>query len=108
MELTIIGLCGVILIVCLLYVITLHTMREMHETLEDNKILISHLFDAIREARAEIDDVKNPPAFVTDPFTKPKHIYQSQDQIIVPITPDEIRARNYKKIKEGAEYGSAE
>jgi len=44
-------------------------------------------------------------AKVTDPFTKPKPIYSSTNHIIVPKTPTEIRNQNYKKIKEGIEYG---
>ena len=44
-------------------------------------------------------------AKVTDPFTKPAPIYSSTNHIIVPKTPTEIRNQNYKKIKEGIEYG---
>ena len=44
-------------------------------------------------------------AKVTDPFTKPAPIYSSTNHIIVPKTPTEIRNQNYKKIKEGLEYG---
>ena len=44
-------------------------------------------------------------AKVTDPFTKPKPIYSSTNHIIVPKTPTEIRNQNFKKIKEGIEYG---
>ena len=44
-------------------------------------------------------------AKVTDPFTKPKEIYSSTNHIIVPKTPTEIRNQNFKKIKEGIEYG---
>lgn len=44
-------------------------------------------------------------AKVTDPFTKPKEIYSSTSHIIVPKTPTEIRNQNFKKIKEGIEYG---
>ena len=42
---------------------------------------------------------------VTDPFQKPKEIYSSTNHIVVPKTPTEIRNQNYKKIKEGIEYG---
>lgn len=44
-------------------------------------------------------------AKVTDPFTKPKEIYSSTSHIVVPKTPTEIRNQNFKKIKEGMEYG---
>ena len=44
-------------------------------------------------------------ARVTDPFTKPAPIYSSTNHIIVPKTPTEIRNENFKKIKEGLEYG---
>lgn len=108
MELTIIGLAIVTTIVCILYAVELNTVRRVAEEVEDNKILIGHLYDAIRDARAEIDDITTPPAYVTDPVKKPKHIYQSEGGIIVPKTPDEIRAEHYAEIKKGAEYGSAE
>jgi hypothetical protein len=42
---------------------------------------------------------------VTDPFQKPKHIYSSTEHIIVPKSPQEIRNQNFKKIKDGIEYG---
>jgi hypothetical protein len=48
---------------------------------------------------------KKEEAKVTDPFTKPAPIHSSTNHIIVPKTPTEIRNRNYKKIKEGREYG---
>ena len=44
-------------------------------------------------------------AKVTDPFTKPKPVYSSTSHIVVPKTPTEIRNENFKKIKEGVEYG---
>lgn len=44
-------------------------------------------------------------AKVTDPFTKPKPIHSSTAHIVVPKTPTEIRNQNFKKIKEGIEYG---
>lgn len=44
-------------------------------------------------------------AKVTDPFTRPKEIYSSTNHIVVPKTPTEIRNQNFKKIKEGIEYG---
>lgn len=45
-------------------------------------------------------------AKVTDPFTKPKEVYSSTKHIIVPKNPTEIRNENFKKIKDGIEYGS--
>lgn len=44
-------------------------------------------------------------AKVTDPFQKPKEIYSSTSHIVVPKTPTEIRNQNFKKIKDGVEYG---
>lgn len=52
-----------------------------------------------------IDIPEEEEAKTTDPFTKPKEIYQSSQHIIVPKTPTEIRNQNFKKIKEGVEYG---
>lgn len=48
---------------------------------------------------------KEEEAKVTDPFTKPKEIYSSTSHIVVPKTPTEIRNQNFKKIKDGVEYG---
>lgn len=48
---------------------------------------------------------KKEEAKVTDPFTKPKPVYSSTSHIVVPKTPTEIRNENFKKIKEGVEYG---
>lgn len=48
---------------------------------------------------------KKEQAKVTDPFQKPKEIYSSTSHIVVPKTPTEIRNQNFKKIKEGMEYG---
>lgn len=44
-------------------------------------------------------------AKVTDPFTKPAPVHSSTNHIIVPKTPTEIRNQNYKKIRDGIEYG---
>lgn len=44
-------------------------------------------------------------AKVTDPFQKPAPIHSSTSHIIVPKTPTEIRNQNFKKIKDGIEYG---
>lgn len=42
---------------------------------------------------------------VTDPYTKPAEIYSSTEHIIVPKPPSQIRNENFKKFKEGIEYG---
>lgn len=52
-----------------------------------------------------IEPIKEDPAKVSDPFQKPKEIFSSTSHIIVPKTPTEIRNQNFKKIKEGVEYG---
>jgi len=45
------------------------------------------------------------PAKATDNYERPKEILQSTDHIIIPKTPQEIRNQNYKKLKDGIEYG---
>lgn len=52
-----------------------------------------------------IEPAKEETAKVSDPFQKPKEIFSSTSHIIVPKTPTEIRNQNFKKIKEGVEYG---
>lgn len=52
-----------------------------------------------------IEPIKEEPAKVSDPFQKPKEIFSSTSHIIVPKTPTEIRNQNFKKIKDGVEYG---
>lgn len=78
MELVVIGLAVVLVVACALYAIALNTLREVAETVEDNKILISHLYDALCGVRSEIDDIKTPPSYVTDPLKKPKQFRQSE------------------------------
>jgi len=43
--------------------------------------------------------------YTSDPFEKPKETMQSSAHIIVPNTPDQIRNKNFQKIKEGQTYG---
>ena len=52
-----------------------------------------------------LEEPETEEAKVSDNFQKPKEIYQSTSHIIVPKTPTEIRNQNFKKIKEGVEYG---
>lgn len=108
MELIIILLVALLAITLFLFAVALNTIARIDETVQDNKTLIAELFDALRAARSEIDDIKTPPAHVSDPFERPKEIYQSKNHIVVPKTPDQIRNENFRKIQEGAEYGSAE
>lgn len=100
---------AIILAVCItiLFAEILAFIRRIDEDVMDTKALVAQLFDVTRGLRDEIDEAKATPAKVTDPFEKPKEIYQSTKHIIVPKTPDEIRNENYNKIREGAEYGSA-
>ena len=105
MELIVVALAVLLAIVLFLFAVALNTIARIDETVQDNKILIAELFDALRATRSEIDDIKTAPAHVSDPFEKPKEIYQSKTHIIVPKTPDQIRNENFKKIQEGAEYG---
>ena len=71
------------------------------------QLLISWSVITIEKWLAVLTDIEPEPeeAKVTDPFTKPKEIYSSTNHIIVPKTPTEIRNQNFKKIKEGIEYG---
>ena len=100
---------AIILAVCIiiLFAETLAFIRRIDEDVMDTKALVAQLFDVVRGLRDEIDEATATPAKVTDPFEKPKEIYQSTKHIIVPKTPDEIRNENFNKIQEGAEYGSA-
>ena len=43
--------------------------------------------------------------YTSDPFEKQKETMQSSSHIIVPNTPDQIRNKNFQKIKEGQRYG---
>ena len=73
------------------------------------QILLSWSVIAIEKWLAILTNIEPEPkpeeAKVTDPFTKPKEIYSSTTHIVVPKTPTEIRNQNFKKIKEGIEYG---
>lgn len=51
------------------------------------------------------DHISNEQPTVTDPFTKPREVYQSTKSIIVPKTPQQIRNENFEKIRNGEEYG---
>lgn len=108
MELIIYLTLGILLVVCILYAVGLNTLRRVAEEVEDNKILILHVYDAALGVRSEVDDIKTPPSYVTDPLKKPKQLRQSEGGIIVPKTPDEIRAEHFKEIKNGASYGYPE
>lgn len=44
-------------------------------------------------------------AKVTDPYTRPREVYESTRSIVVPKTPQEIRNQNFQRLKEGVEYG---
>lgn len=73
------------------------------------QLLVSWSVIAIEKWLAILTNIEPEPkpeeAKVTDPFTKPKEIYSSTNHIVVPKTPTEIRNQNFKKIKEGIEYG---
>ena len=74
-----------------------------------SQLLIIWSLICIEKWLAILTDIEPEPkeegAKVTDPFTKPKEIYSSTSHIVVPKTPTEIRNQNFKKIKEGIEYG---
>lgn len=69
-----------------------------------NTFLILDILNKVSNLNTEKPVIQEEPK-VTDPFTKPAPIYSSTNHIIVPKTPTEIRNQNYKKIKEGIEYG---
>ena len=46
------------------------------------------------------------PGYASDPFERPKETMQSSSHIIIPNTPDQIRNKNFQKIKEGQTYGN--
>lgn len=109
MELEIAVVCAcVVALLFILCFLTLSSLARIEEMVIDGKVLISELFDALNGSQSEITpptEVKS--GRVTDPFEQPKEIYQSSAHIIVPKTPDQIRNENFRKIQEGAEYGSA-
>lgn len=72
------------------------------------QLLLCWMLTAIEKWLAILSDIEPAPqeeAKVTDPFQKPKPIHSSTSHIVVPKTPTEIRNQNFKKIKEGIEYG---
>lgn len=74
-----------------------------------SQLLISWSVITVEKWLAILTNIEPEPkpeeAKVTDPFTRPKEIYSSTNHIVVPKTPTEIRNQNFKKIKEGIEYG---
>lgn len=54
--------------------------------------------------KLEPEDKEEEPK-VTDPYTKPAQVFSSTSHIVVPKTPTEIRNQNFKRLKEGVEYG---
>lgn len=52
-----------------------------------------------------LDTPQEEEAKVTDPYTKPAEVFSSTSHIVVPKTPTEIRNQNFKRLKEGVEYG---
>lgn len=69
-----------------------------------NTFLIIDILNKVSKLNIEKPVIQEE-AKVTDPFTKPKPVYSSTSHIVVPKTPTEIRNENFKKIKEGVEYG---
>ena len=73
-----------------------------------NQLLLSWAVISIEKWLAILSDTEpehTEEAKVTDPFSRPQEIYSSTNHIVVPKTPTEIRNQNFKKIKEGIEYG---
>lgn len=64
-----------------------------------NKIFVQ--FEEKMDDLAKAND-----GYTTDPFEKQKETMQSSSHIIVPNTPDQIRNKNFQKIKEGQKYGN--
>lgn len=69
-----------------------------------NTFLIIDIINRVSNLTTEKPPVQEK-AKVTDPFTKPAPVHSSTSHIIVPKTPLEIQNQNFKKIKEGIEYG---
>lgn len=69
-----------------------------------NVFLLIYMINKVSDLSIE-EPVIQAEAKVTDPFTKPAPVHSSTNHIIVPKTPTEIRNQNFKKIKEGIEYG---
>lgn len=78
---------------------------ELGESHEKDLVKLSV---AVQQQFKDLEKKANPPAHVSDPFKGQKEIYQSKKHIVVPKTPDEIRAQNFAEIQKGAEYGSVD
>ncbi len=73
---------------------------------EEHRKDLFNLSEAVQRQFKTLESQANPPSHVSDPFKGQKEVYQSTKHIVVPKTPDEIRAENFEEIKKGAEYGS--
>lgn len=75
---------------------------------ESHKDDMAKLSIAVQQQFKDLESRANPPAHVSDPFKGQKQVFQSTKHIVVPKTPDEIRAQNFAEIQKGAEYGSVD
>lgn len=67
----------------------------------------TYINEIYRDIDSKIKDLeKQEQGYTSDPFEKPKETMQSSAHIIVPNTPDQIRNKNFQKIKEGQTYGN--
>lgn len=57
------------------------------------------------ELVSKVDNTPKEPAGLTDPFQRPRERFTSDESIIIPKSPQQIRNENFKKIKEGLKYG---
>jgi len=69
--------------------------------------VITYTNEIYHNIESRILDLENQDqGYTSDPFGKPKETMQSSAHIIVPNTPDQIRNKNFQKIKEGQTYGN--
>lgn len=69
--------------------------------------VVSYINKLFVQFENKLDELsKNNSGYTTDPFEKQKETMQSSSHIIVPNTPDQIRNKNFQKIKEGQNYGN--
>ena len=69
--------------------------------------VISYTNEIYSDLDSRIKDLESQDhGYTSDPFEKPKETMQSSAHIVVPNTPDQIRNKNFQKIKEGQTYGN--
>lgn len=116
MELLIVCLCfGLLAVIAAMFLyltriekIVMDLGLKCVELGESHKDGLSKLSISVQHQFNDLEKRANPPAHVSDPFKGQKQVFQSTKHIVVPKTPDEIRAQNFAEIQKGAEYGSVD